>query len=409
MLHLGFPAGLWALGALAVPLLIHLVRRPLQVVRVGQLPMPPGPPRRLAVWRWREALKLLLRCALLAVIALALAQPEWRPAQPEPVRLALRVPGSAWSSETDAAWRRLRADGAAAHWLAADFPESTEAEPKAAEFSGPWSLLRELDARVPAGSRAVVFGPTDATRFAGSRPTLARLQVDWWPTDPASPPARGAGSAAPPRVAVLAAPDRAEDRRFVRAALGAVAAIETVDAPDWIVQLGDVALPPALAARVEAGAVLVRDAGGPPLVSDGERTFSPGPARMTLRQRAAAPADGRVRLRDSAGEPLWTETRQGAGWVWHWALRFHPDWTDWPLHAEFPGWWAEILRPGPEASAPLSARQAAPAFAAAAATDSPALPPLAGFDLRLACWWTALLLFAAERAWTWAQARRAAA
>jgi hypothetical protein len=383
------------------------VRRPLQVVRVGQLPLPPGPPRRLAVWRWREAAKLLLRCALLAALAFALAQPEWHPAPTAPARLALRVPGGDWPAAAQAEWRRVLGDGADARWLAAGFPPADGPEPApAAEFAAPWSLLRELDARVAAESRAVVFGPTDAARFAGARPTLARLQVSWWPTNSVLTSAAAGGARAAPRVAVLAAADRAEDLRFVRAALGAMAAIETAEAPDWIVQLGEVALPPALAARVEAGARLIRDAGGAPTAIDGDRTFVPGPARMTLRQRAAVTAAGRVRLRDSAGEPLWTETRQGAGEVWHWALRFHPDWTDWPLRAEFPAWWEEIMRPAPAASAPVPAAQAAPAFDPAAAERNPALPSLGAVDLRLACWVLALLLFATERGWAWAQARR---
>lgn len=408
MLHFAFPSGLWALGALAVPLLIHLVRRPLPVVRVGRLPEPEGPPRRLAVWRWREAVKLLLRCVLLAALALALARPEWRPATAAPQQFALRWPGGAWNEAAESAWQRALAEGAGARWLAAGFPEIARPEPKSGDAAAtPWSLLQELDARVAAGSRAVVFGPTAGELFPGPRPTLSRLRVVWFPTGPAVPSA--APAAAPvPRVAVLAAPDRAEDLRFVRAALGALAATETTEAPDWIVALGEVALPPALAARIEAGAVLIRDAGEAPAVAASGTTFVSGRERIVLRQRTAVPASGRVRLRDSAGEPLWLETRQGAGRVWQWALRFHPDWTEWPLRAEFPAWWADMLRPGPEASAPLPAAQAAPAYEPAGSSARPLLPPLAVLDLQLACWWAALMLFAAERAWTWAQARRAA-
>jgi hypothetical protein len=66
-----------ALAALAVPLVLHLIRRPVPSVRLGSLKFLTESQRRLRSVRWRDLLLLLLRCGVLAILALLLAGPRW--------------------------------------------------------------------------------------------------------------------------------------------------------------------------------------------------------------------------------------------------------------------------------------------------------------------------------------------
>ena len=71
MLNLLNPLGLVAVAALVVPAAIHLWRMPRRTVRLGSLKFLEAVARpRLNQWRWRERWLLLLRLALVALLAL---------------------------------------------------------------------------------------------------------------------------------------------------------------------------------------------------------------------------------------------------------------------------------------------------------------------------------------------------
>ncbi|MBI4506162.1 MAG: BatA domain-containing protein [Chloroflexi bacterium] len=395
MLQFAAPLGLLAVGALVVPLVLHLVRQPLQVVRVGRLPLTPADRRDVRTLRWHEPLLLALRCALLTALALSLAGLHWQPRAPAPARWLLFIPGTALDAPAQAEWRRLRAEGYEARVLSAGFPPLADAAPPAATGVEAWSLLREADMRLPAGSQAVVFGPTWASQFHGARPLLSRVNVRWRAT--AGSPPMPTAAPLPPRVAIVAGPDREEDARYLRAALHAIGAVEPADdAPDWIFQLGRGALPPTLAQRVEQGAHLVTDASDRATVVAVRRWFDARATSIALRERTAADPGVPV-LCDSTGEPLLTEERVGNGWRWRFALRFHPDWTDWPLRSAFPAWWRDQINPRAAAPTAIAPEQAAPAFAATGKTPAPALSGFGRIDLRGWCWLLAAVLFAGER------------
>lgn len=406
MLQFAAPLGLLAFGALLAPLLLHLVRRPRRVVRVGSLRPLEGDPRAVRSLRWRDHLLLALRCALLAALALSLAGLRWQPAAPPPVRWLLLVPGTALDARGQAEWQRQLAGSDEARWLAPGFPRvTTTADPPAAGAEvDAWSLLRELDARLPGGSHATVFGPTRAALFRGHRPTLAQVEVRWHavPGD--------AGSPTPPsgRVRLIATPGRAEDARYLRAALVTLGATFVTDeTPDWIFQLGDAALPPDWNESVQLGARLVTDAPDTAPAVDVTRWFDAGGTRVPLRRRVELTRGVPVR-RDSMGEPWYTEERIGRGVHGRFALRFHPDWSDWPLSGAFPAWWREQLQPSSSALA-LAPEQAAPAFAPAGRRATPLLPGHGRIDLRGWCWLLAVGLLVAERILDQRSRRRRAA
>ena len=90
------PAALWTLAALALPLAIHLWRRPPRTVRLGSLRFLQSRPRRWRDFRWREWALLLARLGLLAALALLLAHPfRQQPPFSRPQRWVLLDPAAA--------------------------------------------------------------------------------------------------------------------------------------------------------------------------------------------------------------------------------------------------------------------------------------------------------------------------
>ncbi len=400
MVHLAAPLGLLALGALAVPIVLHLVRRPPQTVHVGSLRFLEAARRPIRSFRWHRWLLLTLRCAVLAALACSLAGIAWQPAAPAPARWLLLLPGATLDAAAQASWDRLRAAGFQPRWLAPGFPRRDAAPPSAAATSDGWSLLREADLALPANSRAHVFGPTAADTFRGPRPTLRHLEVTWHAAAAAAP--AHAPAVAPPRVALIAAANRADDARYLRAVFTALGTpLGEAASADWIFLLGAAPLPPAAAARVSAGARLVTDAPDSAPVRPVIRTLGVVDPPVRLHQRVDL-RDGAPVLRDSTGEPWLVETRSDQGRRWQFASRFHPAWTDWPLTPAWPVWWRSQFALMPDAAPPIAPAQAAPAFAR---TETSGPRPAAAWDridLRPWAWLVAALLLFAER---WLSAR----
>lgn len=174
-MNLGFllPSALLALLALAVPLLLHLVRQTEQTrVEFAALRwlVARAQPRRRP--RFNEWLLLALRLLLLALLAFWLAQPVLR-GQPDlrpwvvvdPAIDSARMPAR---TRKDAQW----------HWLAPGFPAI--ATPVRRSTASIASLLRELDATLPRDVALTVIVPE---RFDATDAQRARLgrKVEWTP------------------------------------------------------------------------------------------------------------------------------------------------------------------------------------------------------------------------------------
>ncbi|QKG58473.1 BatA domain-containing protein [Hymenobacter sp. BRD128] len=133
MLTLANPSALLALLGLLVPLAIHLWnRRPGREVAVGSLRwLAAGANRRLRNLRLEQIWLLLLRAALLAALAGALAGPQWR--QPQPagrgqVLISRELADGSRLAAVRPALDSLRRRGYALRWLAAGLPAITSAE-----------------------------------------------------------------------------------------------------------------------------------------------------------------------------------------------------------------------------------------------------------------------------------------
>jgi len=233
-LGLLLPIGLAALAALLLPVLLHLERRtepratPFAALR--WLSMQSRPQRRV---RLEELWLLLLRLLLVAAVALVFARPV----------LFGSEGGRAWAlvaPGVDVAQARtqFRDPNARWHWLAPEFPEidgagsapsipsaaQAQAQSKLQDQSSPppesqpvLSLLREIDASLPAKTALTVFVPAQLDGLDGERPRLGR-DIEWRIVPGTAVSARATPAAVAPALVVRHTADRAASVRYLRAA-----------------------------------------------------------------------------------------------------------------------------------------------------------------------------------------------
>jgi hypothetical protein len=299
------PLGLAALVALALPILIHLVRRieltTTEFAALRWISERAQPRRRI---RFERPWLLLLRLVLLALLALLLARPVFdAPTQAQASRVFV-APGA----DPAAARAAIDATGADWRWLAPGFPRMAEMPAPAAVPLA--SLLREADAELPAGATLRVVVPAEVAGLDGERPQL--VHAPDWHVVPGrmragdSPPAEGG------TLAVRYAPDAQDSLVWLRAAVAAWNVREPgryrLDAQPLTVPLGDDARwlawlapspPAAVSAWIERGgvALLSGDAqpDGDPLWRDADghvlaRSRSSGRGRIIALPAALTPA-----------------------------------------------------------------------------------------------------------------------
>lgn len=362
-LSFALPGLLWALAAIALPVLLHLVRRERQQKTVFAalewLDPRQRPRRRL---RLRDWLLLALRVALLVALALLLAGLQ-RDEAPGPARVVLVHPALP-------APAGLAPEGERWQWLAAGFPDTVAAAPSAPDAMA--SLLRDFDATLPASTTLQVRLPAtldglDAAPLQLSRP------VDWQVEDvsPGSdaPPAR-----APLALAVRGAAD-APSRRWLRALHAAWQA--GADTPIEFDADGE-ALPP-------SNVVMAWTDANPP--DEGTLDWAAQGGTLLLDATTPWPLERTPVALDGEG---WLQgAGHGAGRVLQWRLPLSPEALPAMLEPTFPTRLRAALQPSPQ-PARADARAVAPSVGAA----SPRPPPQP-LDAPLA--WLVLALFALER------------
>ncbi|EIT68734.1 BatA domain-containing protein [Hydrocarboniphaga effusa] len=166
-----FPLGLLALGALALPIVLHLLRRPedriVPFAAWRYLSRAGLPRERVHIRRW---LLLVLRLLLIATLALLVAMP---------VRQADAGPKLQWvlvspQLSAEAAHAALNRPGAQWRWLQAGFPSLDEPSSPATDPG----LLREFDAQLAATDLLTVIVPEQLSGLDAVRPELSR-EVEW--------------------------------------------------------------------------------------------------------------------------------------------------------------------------------------------------------------------------------------
>lgn len=294
------PAGLAALAALPLPILLHLARRTEQRVTpfaalawIGRR-QPPRQRIRLAEW-----LLLALRLALIFAIALWWAEPVWHGSSPDADAVVLVAP------EVDLTTLPEPLPDVERHWLAPGFPHLDARPPAGAQPLS--SLLREFDASLAPGVRLLVVVPDPIDGLDGAALRLAHecrvipvagRQAASVPKEPATIAValRFHEAAAPANAtlrAAVAAWNAAEPDRFRLDAAAASAPIGADVA--WLLQVDGVADAAVLAFAERGGTALTiaaADSDAPPLWRDEE-------GRVLARERRV----GRGRLVELAAAP----------------------------------------------------------------------------------------------------------
>lgn len=331
-----FPAGLAALAALALPLLIHLARRqqqrPTVFAALRWLQARPRPRRRI---RFDEAWLLAVRLLLVALLALLLAQPALLGVVDERPRL-LVVPGV-----DDAALAAARSDPTIdARWLAPGFPSLEEAAPVGGVATA--SLLREFDATLAAAAPLTVLVPERLLGADAARLQLTR-QVEWRMTAGGAWPEPVTDAA--PTLAIRHDATHRDVVRYLRAA-----ALAWADAEDATVDVAESVELPAQETEVLAWL----HAG--PLPDDvlrwaqaGGQVLLPADAEMP---GGHAPA---VAWRDERGDPLVRAAQAGQGRLLQLAHALAPAAMPQLLDPTFPHALRELLQPAPAPTAVAAA------------------------------------------------------
>jgi hypothetical protein len=380
-LALLLPAGLAALAALLLPLLLHLARRheqtPTDFAAMRWLRQKPKPRHRIRFDEWPL---LLLRLLLLALLALWLAKPVLSGMDDTRPRV-VAVPGV-----DEAAVRAQATDtDAQLHWLAAGFPSLDESAPAGTPAVA--SLLRQLDAELPAGAPLTVVVPATLQGADAERPVLSRA-VTWTVVEGAMPVA--SASALPPPSLVVRHPSGNDTGlRYLRAAV--LAWQPSVDAPSGL-QVGtqDEALPASARALVwlvpgplPAAVVQWIESGGTALLAN-ESTLDGFTADATP-------------WRDADGVALVEFATRGKGRVLRFTRPLRPDAMPALVEADFP----QQLRALFDGPAAVPARVLATDYAPVTGGTS---YPVAPRDLQP---WLALLIALLALVERWMATRRA--
>ncbi len=386
------PEMLWSLLGLAVPLLLHLLGRGerRRVPFVGVRWLEPRPALRGLRFAPSDPALLAARLLLLALIAVALAQPSCSGAD--------RVPPSASP-------RRL------------DLVGETDL----------WGALRAADHATPPGQPFEVSGAPRLDALLGSRPVLDRA-VTWVAGEASTPvnapplgtPATDPSSGRRLRWAVEASDesDVATWRGWIEGLSEAMGLgteeVEPSAEPDLVVRIADSEVETEVGNPHRGGSrVLVPARGERASVgSSAQLEFPLAPLAFEVRVRPLPLDRGRAVARDEQGRPLVTVEETAEGEIWRFAFPVTREATSLP-HS--PAWtelgWA-VLRPlaerrlGWSVATPISGvlpvSLAIPSRPVA--TNSSQQAPNVRWQPWFGVWWAVAVLAIAER---WLAARRA--
>ncbi|WP_256869301.1 BatA domain-containing protein [Sphingobium lactosutens] len=310
-----FPAALAALAALIMPLILHIARKsqqqPTDFAALRWLRSRPRPRSRLRFDEWPL---LLLRLALLALAALWLAQPVLFGAGDDRPYVAV-VPAVQVAPAT--------LGDARIHWLAPGFPKIDQPRP-----DGPLpvaSLIRQLDAELPAKTPLTIVAPTILEGADADRLRLSRKVT--WRIAPGEMAASVNKPAPPPILSIRHDEAHRDAVRYIRAA---ALAWQSAKADSEIDNRGtDAPLP-------EKGRLLVWLAGG--TLPDSVIDWTKQGGTLLVASDAHLPVEEAAQplWRDAEGKPLVEALSLGKGRLIRFTRPLVPSQMPELLEADFP-------------------------------------------------------------------------
>jgi hypothetical protein len=357
------PLGLAALAAWLIPLLIHLRRRSEQhrtdFAALRWLPARARPRSRL---RFEEWPLLLVRLLLLAALALLLAEPMLF-GGPHAKQWIVVAP------QVDRATIPAEADGVERRWLATGFPSIEEGAPESPQPVG--SLLRELDATLPADTGLTVLVPEQLDGADAERPVLHR-HVDWQVVDRTAAPRKNSGAQKAkqrPQLVLRHDGSHAAEARYFRAAAIAWQAVSSAT-QGTKTPASDVAGTEQSLPAIDKPLVWL--ASGP--IPDALQAWIRNGGTALVDSATTVPASGQSPVplwRDEQGNVLVTGAPLGRGRLLQLTRPLTPDAMPILLEAAFPEQLWALFAPAPPPPSRIAARDYAPATGARAWPEQP--------------------------------------
>lgn len=191
MLQLLNPIWLFGIGGILIPLIIHLWNiKTGKTVKVGSIALMDESSRQNSrSLKLMELLLLFLRCLLIILISVLLAEPVWKSLQTEQINKAwILIERSAFAETYDhfkTEIDSLSKAGEELHLLEPGF-EKVDVKDMLADTTTVdtmkklpfWSLVQLMDEQIPKGSKAFIYTSDRANRFKGSRPST-KTTISW--------------------------------------------------------------------------------------------------------------------------------------------------------------------------------------------------------------------------------------
>src|ERR1700743_3120240 len=193
------PIWLFALAALSIPVAIHLWNiRQGKTLKVGSISLiTVSSQKRSRSLKLHDLLLLLLRCLLLALLALVLTMPFWqRNINPSSIKGWVMIPKEnlkesyqKFKPEIDS----LTKAGYEFHYFDKDFQkavlndvlaDSKNLKADSVKSASYWSLVQQLDGQIPSSLPLYLFTPNGISYFNGEKPKVG-LNLHWQTYGPA--------------------------------------------------------------------------------------------------------------------------------------------------------------------------------------------------------------------------------
>ena len=198
-MQLLYPIWLIALGAISIPVAIHLWNiKPGKIRQVGSIALfeEASPANRRSL-KLRDILLLALRCLLLMLAAVLLASPFWQKQQGATKNKGWVLIPRQYLSEVLQKFKpridSLSKKGYQLHYFNSGFPKITpediskgHTKPDSiyTDTPGYWTLTKRLSKYMPPGAKIELFAPNLLRKFSGNRPATA-LHINWHTFTPA--------------------------------------------------------------------------------------------------------------------------------------------------------------------------------------------------------------------------------